>query len=154
LKPLQKFVDSILEDSFLSLTQGKNRLNILFYLPRIAGLVVAQEFHTNKIPSVLIKWDSDKLKNYADATLECLRKHQKDECQSLPSLNGLLGNNTKPINELLSKIEHPRHLHYFMSSLIDELNKFARREGTPPFIATPEDIQNALAEAKAQMQKK
>jgi len=145
LESLQTFINSILDDSFLTLTHYKPlHFNILYFLPSIPNLKIPQ--NTHKIPFKTITWNARLLENYADATLECLRKLQKNYCAVLPTFAQLLGS-SQIKNELLAKLRHPRGLLSFIASLMDELNKFSRIR-PDAFVAIPEDVWTALENAE------
>ena len=103
----------------------------------------------DKIPIITLKWSQKLLSHYADFVLFKLRENSENSCQMLPSFDQLLGNSSAVI---LAKMRQPRDLHIYMAELIKFLNEYCL-DRDPPFIASVDDVMQALDNAKKQMLK-
>ncbi|CAF2536572.1 unnamed protein product [Rotaria sp. Silwood2] len=160
LSTLQIFADSITNDDILHLALGnwgegtEIKNSFVFYVFIAKNPTTLMNISWNrqdKIPIIDLKWDELQLINYIDYVFDYLRTKARYQCKSLPDICFLLGERTSCV-DTMKQLRHPRDFHIFFGILIKHMSTVCT-ERNPPFIATQEDLNAALAETKLRILK-
>ena len=156
LTNLQAVANSVLNSDVLTLALGNREdivFDILVFMPLVKNLKINWA-KKDKIPVIELKWSAKMLENYADFVFDNLKKQQKNECKTLPTFKGLLGDNDALVKYVFDNLKNPREFHLFMNLLLNKLNEKSSIKGVVPFKASKEDVENVMEQAKNDMYKR
>jgi hypothetical protein len=86
-----------------------------------------ERYRFDKLPLHYLNWSFDRLTNYADFSLDYIRRVNSgnDRCMPLPSIHTLLGLDNPEHVALLSTLRHPRDFNSFMQEMMMRLQDIA-----------------------------
>jgi hypothetical protein len=147
-KSLESFCRSSVSQELLSLVMAHYFYLSIFY-PEIEDINIQDAIiRHDKFPTNSIDWETKALINYADYVLQEMNKNAASfRCRSFVNFKTLVNYSTVEIAVIINQIPSPRALHYFMQSLITEMNNCAN-DGPKPFIATLDNVRNAYRKSK------
>ncbi len=151
---LGKFCRSSVSKGIVALTMADHFYLSIFY-PKIDGIDIEEYIsRLDKFPVTKIEWNTKSLLNYADYVLQEMNKNASEtRCRAFTNFETLVNMFDKKIADIIEKIPTPRALHYFMYTLIKEMNDDAGRV-EKPFQATLNNVQAAYKSSQEHCHKR
>ena len=152
---LQNLLRAVTAD-LLPLSQGHTGVIFHVFVPTLTGFdfnATTRGLRKDKIFTRHLAWTAGDLLNYADVQLGYMRDHSAwffRRCRLLPSFSELVGGPAEA-ERVLCTLRNPRNLAQFFRTLTERLKSVCALRGDAPFIATPADVDAALANAEIRL---